>query len=372
MVVDTKTPSSERRGHEVGIVRVSHRFGNTTALDDVTLDIGAGELVALLGPSGCGKTTLLRAIAGFVRPDRGDIRFDGESVSMLSAGRRGAGIMFQNYALFPHMTVEENIGYGLEARGMARTVVRQKVEEFVRLVHLVDWRKRYPRQLSGGQQQRVALARALAIEPRVLLLDEPFAALDKNLRLDMQIEIRRLQQAFGVTTILVTHDQEEAMSMADRIAVMEHGRVHQFGRPVEVYDRPSSLFVNQFLGAANLIAGRVAERGSSGNLIEVAGAGSLVVAAKPSHPSQDEVLLSVRPENLRIIARNEKLGLRGAVRMALPIGAFAIYEIVLNDGQPVKAAELRNMGKPMLAPGAAVALELVSAEAATLFGRAAH
>ena len=155
------------------------------------------------------------------------------------------------------MTVEQNIAYGLEARRAKRTILRERVGELIRLVHLDEWRERYPRQLSGGQQQRVALARALAIDPRVLLLDEPFAALDKNLRLDMQIEIRRLQQAFGITAILVTHDQDEAMSMADRIAVMEHGRVHQFGRPVEVYDQPSNLFVNQFLGAANLIAGRI-------------------------------------------------------------------------------------------------------------------
>jgi putative spermidine/putrescine transport system ATP-binding protein len=177
--------TSALRGYAVAAERISHCFGNTTALDDVTLEIAPGELVALLGPSGCGKTTLLRAIARFVRPDQGDVRFDGESVIELSAGRRGVGIMFQNYALFPHMTVEENIAYGLAARGAARAVIARKVGELIRLVHLEPWRARYPRQLSGGQQQRVALARTLAIEPRVLLLDEPFAALDRNLRLDM-------------------------------------------------------------------------------------------------------------------------------------------------------------------------------------------
>jgi putative spermidine/putrescine transport system ATP-binding protein len=368
----TARVTGAQRGHAVSVERISHRFGNTTALRDVTLEIAPGELVALLGPSGCGKTTLLRAIAGFVNPDQGDVRFDGESVTRLSAGQRGVGIMFQNYALFPHMTAEENIAYGLEARKLAPAAIRQKVNELIRLVHLDEWRRRYPRQLSGGQQQRVALARALAIEPRVLLLDEPFAALDKNLRLDMQIEIRRLQQSFGVTAMLVTHDQEEAMSMADRIAVMEHGQVHQFGRPIEVYDQPTTLFVNQFLGAANLIAGRIARRSGDANVIEVVGAGEIALAAKPGQPIDGDVVLSVRPENLRIVAESGASELRGAVRMILPLGAVSIYEIVLNDGQTVKVTELRNMGKPMLSTGAVVALELVSAEAATLFGRRAH
>jgi putative spermidine/putrescine transport system ATP-binding protein len=351
----------------VSIEHISHAFGDSVALDDVTLDIKPGELVALLGPSGCGKTTLLRAVAGFVNPARGDVRFDNESVLALSAGRRRVGIMFQNYALFPHMTADENIAYGLEARKLPRLTIRAKVDELVRLVHLEDMRRRYPRELSGGQQQRVALARALATEPRVLLLDEPFAALDKNLRLDMQIEIRTLQRQFGITTILVTHDQDEAMSMADRIAVMEDGRVHQFGPPVEVYDQPISLFVNQFLGATNLISGRITRGDAGTSLIRVAGAGEVAVAARPGHPLQGEVILSVRPENFRIASHGTTPGLHGTIRMVLPLGAMSIYEIALNDGQTVKVTELRKMGAPMLSAGTAVALEMVSADAAALF-----
>jgi putative spermidine/putrescine transport system ATP-binding protein len=370
MVIDASASKIDatRRGHAVSIDHISHAFGNNVALDDVTLDIAPGELVALLGPSGCGKTTLLRAIAGFVTPSRGDVRFDSESVLALSAGQRRVGIMFQNYALFPHMTADENIAYGLEARKLPRPVIRAKVDELVRLVHLQDMRRRYPRELSGGQQQRVALARALATEPRVLLLDEPFAALDKNLRLDMQIEIRSLQRQFGITTILVTHDQEEAMSMADRIAVMEHGRVHQFGAPVDVYDQPTSLFVNQFLGATNLIAGRITHSDAGTSLIGVPGAGEVAVAARPGHPVQGDVILSVRPENFRIATHGATPGLHGTVRMVLPLGAMSIYEIALNDGQTVKVTELRKMGAPTLTAGTAVALEMVSAAAASLFG----
>jgi putative spermidine/putrescine transport system ATP-binding protein len=365
----TSTETSPRRGHSLAVEAVSYRFGATQALDGVSLDIAPGELAALLGPSGCGKTTLLRAIAGFLTPDSGDVRFDGESVIDLPAGRRGVGIVFQNYALFPHMTVAENVAYGLEARRLPRATIRERVAALLDRVRLSDRASRYPRQLSGGQQQRVALARALAIEPRVLLLDEPFAALDKNLRLDMQIEIRRIQQAYGVTTVLVTHDQGEAMSMADRIAVMGNGRVHQFAAPTEVYDRPASLFVNQFLGAANLIRASVVGRHADAALVEVAGVGRWTVAAAPRGAGERDVTLSVRPENLSIRAGDGGAGLRGEIRMALPMGALSIYEIELKDGQTVKAAELRNMGAPMLSPGTAVGLELVSAEAATLFGR---
>jgi putative spermidine/putrescine transport system ATP-binding protein len=365
----TSTETSPRRGHSLAVEAVSYRFGATQALDGVSLDIAPGELAALLGPSGCGKTTLLRAIAGFLTPDSGDVRFDGESVIDLPAGRRGVGIVFQNYALFPHMTVAENVAYGLEARRLPRATIQERVAALLDRVRLSDRASRYPRQLSGGQQQRVALARALAIEPRVLLLDEPFAALDKNLRLDMQIEIRRIQQAYGVTTVLVTHDQGEAMSMADRIAVMENGRVHQFAAPTEVYDRPASLFVNQFLGAANLIRASVVGRHADAALVEVVGVGRWTVAAAPRGAGERDVTLSVRPENLSIRAGDGGAGLRGEIRMALPMGALSIYEIELKDGQTVKAAELRNMGAPMLSPGTAVGLELVSAEAATLFGR---
>src|SRR5712692_5548087 len=207
------------------------RYGQAVAVDGVTLAIEPGEVVALLGPSGCGKTTLLRVIAGFVRQAAGRVRVDGAPVDHLPANQRNIGIVFQNYALFPHMTVVENVAYGLRARGMRGPEIQARVSRFLDIVQLGGFRERLPRQLSGGQQQRVALARALAVEPSILLLDEPFAALDRNLRLDMQIEVKRLQRVSGITTVIVTHDQEEALSMADRVAVLSQGRLEQFGSP---------------------------------------------------------------------------------------------------------------------------------------------
>jgi putative spermidine/putrescine transport system ATP-binding protein len=353
------------------VERIVHRFGPALALDDISLDIDAGELVALLGPSGCGKTTLLRVIAGFLRPDRGDVRIGGAAMTRVPPGQRGVGIMFQSYALFPHMTVEENIAYGLQAHRRPRAQVAAQVDRMLALVQLHALRDRYPRQLSGGQQQRVALARALALEPHVLLLDEPFAALDTNLRLDMQIEIRRLQQQLGITAILVTHDQSEAMSMADRIAIMRHGRVEQFARPVEVYDRPASLFVNQFIGASNVLCGDIVGGDAAHCLVRIGAAGPITLARSQTTPPSGPVLVSLRPENLRIAAPGSAHALHGQVRMMLPLGALSIFEIMLADGQTVKLTELRTAGAASPRAGESIALELVSAEGASLFARPA-
>ena len=236
--------SSDARGHGLRLERISHRFGDFLALNDVQLDVAAGELMALLGPSGCGKSTLLRIVSGFIRQTQGHVLFDNECVDHLPPNRRGVGIVFQSYALFPHMTVRQNVAYGLEAHHWPRDRISPRVEEMLDLVHMRQYAERLPRQLSGGQQQRVALARCLAVDPKILMLDEPFGALDKNLRLDMQIEVKRLQRDYGITTILVTHDQEEALSMADRIAVMHRGRIEQMASATEIYDRPATLFVN--------------------------------------------------------------------------------------------------------------------------------
>ncbi len=230
---------ASRQGHRLRLEDISHRFGDFVAVRDINLEVSGGELVALLGPSGCGKSTLLRIVSGFIRQSEGRVLFDGEPVDHLPPSRRGVGIVFQNYALFPHMTVAENVAYGLEAQRWPRERIAPRVAEMLDArAHAASSRERKPRQLSGGQQQRVALARCLAIDPKVLLLDEPFGALDKNLRLDMQIEVKRLQREYGITTILVTHDQEEALSMADRIAVMTRGRIEQVSSPTEIYDRP--------------------------------------------------------------------------------------------------------------------------------------
>lgn len=234
---------------------VSKRFGATTALDAVSLDVADGSLTALLGPSGSGKTTLLRSIAGFVVPDAGRIMFDTESIERVPPQRRQIGMVFQAYALFPHLSVAENVAFGLRIRRVAKAEARERVAEALRLVRLEGYADRRPRQLSGGQQQRVALARALVTRPRVLLLDEPLSALDRRLRQAMQLELRSLQRQVGITTILVTHDQEEALTMADRIAVLAEGRLVQEGTPQEVYERPRTAFAATFLGEANLIDG---------------------------------------------------------------------------------------------------------------------
>ena len=236
-------------GQPLIIDAVTQRYGSFLAVDNVTLDIKAGELIALLGPSGCGKTTLLRIIAGFIVQSEGHVVIGDTMVDELPPNRREVGIVFQNYALFPHMTIADNIAYGLAARGVPAAQQKSRVAEMLALIKLDHIADRYPRQLSGGQQQRVALARALAVKPNILLLDEPFAALDKNLRLDMQIEIKRIQRLAGTTTVLVTHDQEEALSMADRVAVLNQGKLEQYAPPTEVYDTPCSLFVNTFVGS---------------------------------------------------------------------------------------------------------------------------
>src|SRR5712692_1240389 len=288
-------------GHRLRLDNITHRFGDVVAVSDVTLDIGGGELVALLGPSGCGKSTLLRIMSGFIRQSAGHVLFDEAGVDHLPPNRRGVGIVFQNYALFPHMTVRQNVAYGLQAHHWARAKIAPRVDEMLDLVHMRTFGERLPRQLSGGQQQRIALARCLATDPKVLLLDEPFGALDKNLRLDMQIEVKRLQRDYGITTILVTHDQEEALSMADRIAVMARGSVEQVSSPTEIYDRPRTLFVNQFVGTANLVAGEFALDGR-GAAVRLPGGAVLKVSDAPGFVTGAKVVVAVRPEQLRLEA----------------------------------------------------------------------
>jgi putative spermidine/putrescine transport system ATP-binding protein len=228
------------------------RFDGVTAVDDVSLEIRRGELFALLGPSGCGKTTLLRLIAGLEEPDAGAIRIGGADVTSVPAHRRPVNMVFQQYALFPHLTVEQNVGFGLRYKSLPRAAQTEKVAAALALVRLTGFERRRPDQLSGGQRQRVALARALVLEPQVLLLDEPLAALDPNLRREVQVELKRLQRSLGITFVFVTHDREEALALSDRIAVMDRGRVEQVGSPVEVFESPATEFVARFLGATNV------------------------------------------------------------------------------------------------------------------------
>lgn len=245
------------RSAVIALDNISKRFGSAHAVDGVSLALEEGEFFALLGPSGCGKTTLLRLIAGFETPDSGRVLLDGEDMTRRRPGRRPVNLMFQSYALFPHMSVEANVSYGLEMERIDRPSINKRVNEILEATELNELRKRRPDQLSGGQRQRVALARALVKRPRVLLLDEPLAALDRQLREQMQFELKRLQHELGITFIVVTHDQEEAMAMADRVALMRDGAVEQLGTPRELYDKPISRFVAQFIGASNLIDGRL-------------------------------------------------------------------------------------------------------------------
>jgi putative spermidine/putrescine transport system ATP-binding protein len=357
--------SSDARGHDLRLDRISHRFGDFLALNDVQLDVAAGELMALLGPSGCGKSTLLRIVSGFIRQTQGHVLFDNECVDHLPPNRRGVGIVFQSYALFPHMTVRQNAAYGLEAHHWPRDRISPRVEEMLDLVHMREYAERLPRQLSGGQQQRVALARCLAVDPKILMLDEPFGALDKNLRLDMQIEVKRLQRDYGITTILVTHDQEEALSMADRIAVMHRGRIEQMASATEIYDRPATLFVNQFVGTTNLLSGRIVATDGAGTEVALAAG---VLRTPPSHLMKGaDVIVSVRPEHFRVQDEGESGQLSGIVKVVMPLGPQVIYDVEIPGGTGVKISQPRDASSVQLQSGSIVHFAPISPAACHIF-----
>ena len=305
---------------------VVKRFGSHTAVDNVDLEVGSREFVSLLGPSGCGKTSLLRLIAGFLRPDAGTIVCQGKDITNLPPYARNLGVVFQNYALFPHMTAAENVGYGLKIRRVAKAELDERVRRALDRVNLSQAAERYPLQLSGGMQQRVALARALVIEPSVLLLDEPLSALDKHLREDMQGELRLLQKRIGVTTIFVTHDQEEAMTLSDRIAVMEAGKIRQMDTPENVYKNPVSRFVATFLGTTNMLTGSVAEANGSSVLVDVHGLKSPVQVDGQAPAPGAKVNLAIRPEQITLSKNGS--GIPGTVREVLYQGHrnFVIFD----------------------------------------------
>jgi len=346
---------------------VSHTFGTTPAVEHVSLNLRAGELVALLGPSGCGKSTLLRIIAGFIRQTSGQVLFEGKSVDQLPANRRGVGIVFQNYALFPHLSARENISYGLEAQGVARETRTRRVREMLELSRMGEFAGRLPRQLSGGQQQRVALARALAVAPNILLLDEPFAALDKDLRLDMQIEIKKLQKLTGVTTVIVTHDQEEALALADRVAVMSRGRVEQFGSPTVIYDNPATLFVSRFVGTTNLLRGRVTR--IIGNEAEITLDCGPMVQAQVVDLAQgtSRAVVSIRPHHLRIAEASASDSIRGTVQVVMSMGPTTFCEIGTLDGTAIKVTLARDAGVPMPEVGSLIGLKPASPQTSRAF-----
>ena len=327
--------------------RVSKRFGDHVAVEDLSLSVAKGEFISLLGPSGCGKTTTLQMIAGFVDLTAGAIRLEGRDLASVKPAKRGLGIVFQSYALFPHMTAAENIAFGLEMRGLARAECEARVKAALAMVGLDGYAARYPRRMSGGQQQRVALARALVVKPSVLLLDEPLSNLDAKLREGMQIELRQIQRNLGTTTVLVTHDQTEAMALSDRIVVMNSGRVEQIGTPQETYERPASSFVSQFLGKTNEFPGQVDRSSQAARL--VAGSGEWAAPAGVS----GAVTVTVRPEKVAFGAESGT-GLKARVTTRIFQGNHWLFQCETECGPAVVIRQ--NSGEPQPVEGERVRL----------------
>ena len=313
---------------------LTKRYGSVTAVEDVSAAIRRGELVSFVGPSGCGKTTLLRLIGGFLRPDAGGIVLDGETITSLPPNRRPTAMVFQNYALFPHMTVAQNIGYALAIRKRSRAEILRRVDELLVLAQLQGVGHRRPAQLSGGQQQRVALARALSLQPKVLLLDEPLSNLDANLRVQMRAEIQRLHRDLQQTVVFVTHDQEEAMSISDRIMVMDRGRILQGGTPTEIYERPATEFVARFVGLVNFLGGAFSAGPPGGQTVATPLGPLSIRTANGRFGPGERVNLVVRPEAIRLQPPETVAGpnrLPGTIESAMYTGALIRYTVSVGD-----------------------------------------
>jgi spermidine/putrescine ABC transporter ATP-binding subunit len=340
----------------VAVTDAVKKYEAVAALDGVTMTFRDGEFFGLLGPSGSGKTTLLRAIAGFVTLDRGQVLIDGQDVGGVPVHARNIGMMFQNYALFPHMSVAENVAFGLEMRGRLRAEVAQRVKEALAMVRLGGLELRKPKQLSGGQQQRVALARALVTRPKVLLLDEPLGALDRHLRQEMQVELRRIQRQVGITTIFVTHDQEEALTLSDRIAIFDSGRIIQEGAPMAVYERPLTRFAAGFLGEANFLQGRVMAIEAGGLARIVLDIGGEASCPLSSGQVGQTVLLALRPEKITLSPGGQAgvNALRGKVLDVVFSGNSTTYRIAV--GEQVMTLFRQNLAQGTVAPGTDVVL----------------
>ncbi len=307
---------------------VSKFYGPNCVVDKVNLSVEKGEFVTLLGPSGCGKTTTLQMIAGFADVTEGSITLDGKDITHTKPNTRGLGIVFQSYALFPHMTVEENVSFGLEMRKVAKPTRARQVADALALVHLEDFAKRYPRELSGGQRQRVALARALIIEPPVLLLDEPLSNLDAKLREEMQFELRQIQRTVGTTTILVTHDQSEAMSISDRVVVMQSGKITQIDQPYALYENPQSRFISAFVGKANLLQGELVRQGAE---LSIRVNGVSFSSGETPLQAGSQAFLSLRPEKIQLTGLNEGL-INGRIEARFFLGSQWLYRIETKAG----------------------------------------
>jgi iron(III) transport system ATP-binding protein len=351
----------------VSIEALTKRFGDFVAVDDVSLSIRSGEFFTLLGSSGCGKTTLLRVIAGFLRQSAGRVLFGDRPIDDVPAHRRNTGMVFQNYAIFPHLTVTQNIAYGLKARGLPRADIDRRVARMLEMTRLAPFAARKPRELSGGQQQRVVLARAVVIEPEVLLMDEPLSNLDAEMRVHLRTEIRALQREIGVTTIYVTHDQEEALALSDRIAVMRAGRVEQLGSPHEVFNEPATRFVAGFIGESNFLQARRAGPADADGLVPFATTGGLrlAVPAARLRGDGDDFVLAFRPHHVRVSAHAaHPATLRDTV-----YAGTSMRQILDAGGTQIVALSLSQPGAAAGAPGAALRFD-VPPDAITGFAEA--
>jgi putative spermidine/putrescine transport system ATP-binding protein len=342
---------------KLSIRHASKRYGPVTALADATLELREGEFLTLLGPSGSGKTTLLMMVAGLVSPTTGEIWIDGKLATYAPPNKRDIGIVFQNYALFPHLTVQENIAFPLQMRRVAPAEIADQVKRALEIVQLPNVANRFPRELSGGQQQRIALARCMVYGPSIILMDEPLGALDRQLRDQMQLEIKNLHARLGITVLYVTHDQDEAMAMADRICLMNHGRIEQIGTPQELYSRPRNVFVARFLGDSNILDATVAE---AGGIMGLAGPDGLHISAVGNDEISrgEAVKLLLRPERVRLMNSGESADnvATGVLREIVFVGGITRYFVALPDGTVLSAKHLSHHGVSGLHPGSAVRL----------------
>ncbi len=310
------------------------RYGDTTVIDQLNLNVREGEFFTLLGPSGCGKTTLLRMVAGFNTIDGGDILIDGNTINVIPAHKRNMGMVFQNYAIFPHMTVFDNVAYGLKARKIPKEDIEKEVTSILELMQISHLRDRFPQNISGGQQQRVALARAIVIKPTMLLMDEPLSNLDAKLRIEMRIAIKKIQQDTGITTIYVTHDQDEALAISDRIVVMNKGVIQQVDIPLQIYSRPSNSFVASFIGKSNIMSAT-----RSDNVITLSDGYAITMDNLIDSETESEVRVAIRPEEFIIHRDLKQKGLRGKISFVVFLGRYVEYQVLLESGTVVECTQ---------------------------------
>ncbi len=344
----------------IHIKRAVKRYGNTTIIPDLSVDIQNGELFTLLGPSGCGKTTLLRMIAGFNSIEGGEFYFDERLINTIDPGKRNIGMVFQNYAIFPHLSVRKNVAFGLKNRHLPRKEIRGQTQEFLRLVKIEEYADRMPDRLSGGQQQRVALARALVIRPDVLLMDEPLSNLDAKLRVEMRTVIKHIQRDVGITTVYVTHDQEEAMAISDRIAVMNQGQIQHIGTPKDIYQRPANLFVATFIGKSNVLTGRTVPEGDRCWVEFKNGYRVSAENVRAEYQRGAEVVISIRPEELLLSAAPEgedkaPEGIRAVIDDSVFLGSNTHYFVTMETGEKAEIIQ-ESMVDSILPPGANILL----------------